>query len=422
MADKVRKRNVKEKATKAKVVVRDDPDKDPDAGSSWTSRFWVFLKVASSLIIVPCLLLVFLDCVLSTETDPEYFELEKPPQWEGNLAPNTILSSAERLFENQLVGPESIVTKDGKIYTGTGDGKVVRVSEDGIVTVIAQFGRPPCGSFDDEPTCGRPLGMRFDKQGRLIVIDTYLGLYRVDVNTGKYEQLFPASMKVDGKASKFLNDIVISSSGDIFLTDSSWKWDRRHNRLMVFENRPYGRILKYNPAKNTTTVLVKGLYFPNGIELTKNEDSLLFVETTLCRVMRYYLKGPKAGQTEEFATNLPGLPDNIRPSSPGGYWLGIAAVRRPTGFSGFDALASRPYIRKFMTKILDQESLLKLAGKPYGMAVELDSQGKILRTLHDPSGDTIGSVSEVEDVNGVLYFGSYHAPYLGKLDLSTVKG
>ena len=30
-----------------------------------------------------------------------------------------------------------------------------------------------------------------------------------------------------------------------------------------------------------------------------------------------------------FADNLPGTPDNISPSSSGGYWIGIALVRNP---------------------------------------------------------------------------------------------
>lgn len=40
------------------------------------------------------------------------------------------------------------------------------------------------GSFADEPNCGRPLGMRIDKEGYLVLIDTYLGLFRINVATG----------------------------------------------------------------------------------------------------------------------------------------------------------------------------------------------------------------------------------------------
>ena len=40
------------------------------------------------------------------------------------------------------------------------------------------------GGYDNEPTCGRPLGMRLDPDGYLIVCDAYLGIYKVNVATG----------------------------------------------------------------------------------------------------------------------------------------------------------------------------------------------------------------------------------------------
>lgn len=42
------------------------------------------------------------------------------------------------------------------------------------------------GGAENEPTCGRPLGMRMDKDGYLIVADAYLGLFKVNVVTGMY--------------------------------------------------------------------------------------------------------------------------------------------------------------------------------------------------------------------------------------------
>ena len=41
------------------------------------------------------------------------------------------------------------------------------------------------------PRCGRPLGIRFDQRGRLLVADAYLGIHRVNVSSGKHCQ--PAS-------------------------------------------------------------------------------------------------------------------------------------------------------------------------------------------------------------------------------------
>lgn len=36
----------------------------------------------------------------------------------------------------------------------------------------------------EEAICGRPLGMHFDKDGRLYVADAYYGLFKVDIKTG----------------------------------------------------------------------------------------------------------------------------------------------------------------------------------------------------------------------------------------------
>ena len=40
--------------------------------------------------------------------------LPNPPAFEGVLEPNNILHKAERIFENELSGPESIVVDGGK--------------------------------------------------------------------------------------------------------------------------------------------------------------------------------------------------------------------------------------------------------------------------------------------------------------------
>ena len=41
----------------------------------------------------------------------------------------------------------------------------------------------PLGAPENEPTCGRPLGLRMHK-GYLYVVDTYLGIFKVSVDTG----------------------------------------------------------------------------------------------------------------------------------------------------------------------------------------------------------------------------------------------
>lgn len=62
---------------------------------------------------------------------------------------------------------------------------------------------------------------------------------------------------------------------------------------------------------------------------------------------RYYIKGEHEGKSEVFAQNLPGFPDNIRLSSKGGYWVGIATVR--TDF--FDLFQLYPRAKSFTAKV-----------------------------------------------------------------------
>jgi len=64
----------------------------------------------------------------------------------GPLAPNGKLDEkAEFLFEGKFTGGESIVVKDGNVYTGLIGGDVVKIDETiGEISVIARFGNP-CG-------------------------------------------------------------------------------------------------------------------------------------------------------------------------------------------------------------------------------------------------------------------------------------
>ncbi len=54
----------------------------------------------------------------------------------------------------------------------------------------------------------------------------------------------------------------------------------------------------------------------------------------------------------------------------------------------------------------------------YGLIIELDSQGHIIRSLHDATGATFPAASEVQEHDGVVYLGSYFLPFLGRLDLT----
>lgn len=49
--------------------------------------------------------------------------------------------------------------------------------------------------------------------------------------------------------------------------------------------------------------------------------------------------------------------------------------------------------------------------------MELNENGQITRSFHDPTGSAISGISEVHDDGDVLYFGSFKSPFVGKLVL-----
>ena len=56
-------------------------------------------------------------------------------------------------------------------------------------------------------------------------------------------------------------------------------------------------------------------------------------------------------------------------------------------------------------------------GTRHSVLLELNENGQITRSLHDPTGSAVPGISEVHDDGDVLYFGCYKNPFVGKLVL-----
>ena len=85
-------------------------------------------------------------------------------------------------------------------------------------------------------------------------------------------------------------------------------WDVMYSsKLELVSGKRSGRLLQYDPSTDTTTVLVKGLLFANGISIdpSYNENYILFTETYSIRVGKYYLTGDKVGTVEYIVDGAP---------------------------------------------------------------------------------------------------------------------
>ena len=74
---------------------------------------------------------------------------------------------------------------------------------------------------------------------------------------------------------------VAEEDGIIYFTDASYKYKLKDFIWDMLEGKPHGRLLSYNPATNQTKVLLRDLYFPNGVTVSPDQSSLIFCESAL---------------------------------------------------------------------------------------------------------------------------------------------
>lgn len=311
------------------------------------------------------------------------------------MAPNGELESAERLVPGQVVGPECIaIDEQGRIYTGTTDGKIIRLQPGESVEVFTETG-------------GRPLGMRFAPNGDLIVADVMKGLLRVD-RSGAVEVLLHAA---EGVPFVFLNDVVIASTGAIYLSDSSaWGYGDQVNDML--EAIPAGRVIRYDPSSKTAVVIARGLAFANGLALSADESYLLVSETARYRIARIWLEGDKRHLVETFADNLPGFPDNITLSPRGTWWVAMFSVRKPL----LDLVHPYPLVKDTLAGLPEA---LRPRHRNYGLVFEMDAAGRPLRSFHDATGKRFRDVSSALEHDGFLYIGTLSGTAIGRLSLAS---
>jgi sugar lactone lactonase YvrE len=325
--------------------------------------------------------------------DPVAWDPTPVREMTGALAPNARLSTAELIGQGLIDGPEDVETDaQGRVYAGTNAGTIVRV-EHGKLEVWATTG-------------GRPLGLDFAPDGALIVADARKGLLSISPDG----QVSTLSDSADGAPYGFTDDVVVGSDGVIYFTDASAKFGFGDHMLDLLEGRPHGRLLRHDPVTRATTVLARDLYFANGVALARDESFLVIAETYRHKISRHWLKGPRAGVTEPFADDLPGFPDGVAASGRGTFWVAMFTVRNPAG----DFLAPRPFLKQMVANL---PRFLWPKPAPYGLVIELDERGGVVRSLHDSTGAYVEQVTSAHEYAGKLYLGHLHRDRISRIPL-----
>lgn len=326
--------------------------------------------------------------------DPVAWDPPPAPELTGVYAQNNELAKTQRIPVNHQAPEDIAFDKQDRIYTGADDGYIYRLQADGT--------RPEVFSR----TYGRPLGLAFDQNGNLIVADADKGLLSVAPD-GKITVL---SNQSDGVPFRCTNDLDIAADGTIYFSDASYKYSLKELRADVFEHRPNGRLLAFDPKTGQTRTILRDLYFANGVAVSPDQSFVLVCETETYAIKRIWLKGEKQGQAETFIDNLPGLPDGIMSNGRDIFWLAIVNRRD----AKLDALLPRPFLRKVVTRLPNflQPNLTR-----YGFVIGLDMNGKVVRNLQDPSPECFAQIANVVEQKGSLYFGSIGENSIGRFPL-----
>jgi sugar lactone lactonase YvrE len=327
---------------------------------------------------------------------PIAWQPQQPPSSEtGPYARNDLLKGIERIAVRAGKGPEAIAfDAQGRIYTGFVDGRVARFEPDGSgYALLANTG-------------GRPLGVFMHPDGGVIVCDANRGLLKI----GQDGKITVLAAEADGGPLHFTNDLAVTKDGSkVYFTDASSKFGFGQSTDDIIEHGGHGRFLAYDFKTGKTDVLMKGLQFANGVALGPDEAFVLVNETGSYRILRYWLKGEKAGASDIFADNLPGFPDNITFNGKDRFWVAIYAPRTPIT----DRLAPYPAARKMVMRVL---RFLPPPVKAQAYALAFDADGKLAANLQYDGGDAYSPITSVrEHPNGYLYFGSLTAESLGRI-------
>lgn len=325
--------------------------------------------------------------------DPAPWNPPAGPRLTGAYAPNQRLAAIERLGSGLGRGPEDVaVDRQGRIYAGVEDGRIVRMASDGS------------GAETFTVTGGRPLGLDFDAAGNLLVADAYRGLLSITPE-GEVRVLATGH---GGTPFGLTDDVDVAPGGTVYFSDASWKFTLAEFMADLMEHRPNGRLLAYDPASGETRLVLDSLYFANGVAVSDDGRFVLVVETGKYRVRRVWLQGDAAGTSETFIENLPGFPDGISADGTGRFWLTLVAPR--DAYLDMQLLPS-PFMRRVIWRLPD--AFLPEPGR-YGFVLRLDGRGRVGDVLQDPAS-RYAQITSVEQVGRYLFFGSLVEDAVGRL-------
>ncbi|MEO1038860.1 MAG: SMP-30/gluconolactonase/LRE family protein [Pseudomonadota bacterium] len=270
--------------------------------------------------------------------------------------------------EHGLFGAEDVEPgPDGRLYTGLPDGRILARSVEGGWSEIAHTG-------------GRPLGLAFDGEGRLIVADALRGLLRREA--GDWTVMMAP---VPDGALVFTDDLTVLEDGSIILSDASLRYGYGEYMTSFLEGEQTGVIYRVT-APGEYEVLAEGLAFANGITHDP-ETGLIYINETWAG--RVWTLDPETGELSIFVDGLPGYPDNLHWDAERD-WLWIALPSKRS--AELEPLHPRPFVKRLVWRWIQLAGLPPLPPRPV-MVLAVDRNGAPVHALLGPDDQDFGVTS-----------------------------
>ena len=330
--------------------------------------------------------------------DPVSWNAPVNQYYVGDFEQNTRLDKIEILELEDTHGPEGLALLNGEIYTATREGWIIRYNEaTGAMTKWVN-------------TEGSPLGLAFDANDNLLIADAYKGLLSVSP-AGEISVLTDS---YNGVPMEYVDDVDVDAEGKIYFSDASTKFGAQSNGgtyaaslLDTMEHGGHGRLMVYDPADQSTKMLMDGLNFSNGVAVAEDSSFVLVNETGSYRLHKYWLKGDRAGTSEVLIDNLPGFPDNIVRGRDGRFWVGLVSPRSQQ----LDDMSASPFLRKIVQRF---PASMRPQAVPYSHVFAMDKDGAVITSLQDPNGEHHTNTGAMETDNW-LYISSLHSDNLARI-------
>ena len=334
---------------------------------------------------------------------PSYWREPPAPELEGPLQPNDALRDADIYAVGGSGAAEGLaLTDDGRVMFGTPGGhiRILTPLDDGTgqVETLTYIGDTAV------------LGLNWIAPGMLGAA-TLSGLYAVDASNGQHTLI---SSGVPAHPFGYINDLAVSGDGTVYFTDSSTRWSHesptRGYVLDMLENRPNGALYVWDPSGHQTRLVRDRLYFPNGVAVAADGQSIFVSETFRYRILRLWVAGPRRGEMSVLADNLPGFPEGLRLDDQGRLFVAMPSRRQPI----LTILHRSPFLARLIAKLPDWLRPGGGATEPFVLVLNANS-GEPLAALHDPDGKTCYISNLDIDHIGDLWLGSSNCGHVARI-------